>query len=68
MGGGKAEEGTFTIGDCVGTGNHEGELGARAQGSGWSLFGEEGLDVWRGGVMEGTVFEDKDLEQYSLPN
>ena len=68
VGGGKVGEGTFTVGDSVGTGYYEGKLGARVQGSGRCLFGEEGLNVWWGGVVEGTVREDEDLEQYSLPN
>ena len=67
VGWGKAGEGTFPIGDSVGMGYHKGKLGARVQGSGQCFFGEEGLDVWWGGVVEGTVREDKGLEQYSLP-
>ena len=36
------------------------------QGSGWSLFNEEGLDVRWGGVVEGKD-KDKDFKQYLLP-
>ena len=68
MGGGKGREGTFTVGDSVGTGYHKGKLGARVQGSGRCLFDEEGLDVGWGRVVEGTGGEDEDLEQYSLPD
>ena len=68
MGRGKAEEGTFTIGNGVGVGYRKGELGARMQGSCWALFNEEGLDVRWGGVVEGTVCENEDFKWYSLPD
>ena len=38
------------------------------QGSGWGLFNEEGLNVRKGGVVEGTVCEDKNFKQYLLPD